>query len=59
MKLPDGHIDARLAGLKREIQIQRIAELLFMRFLVDLDDGRKAAGVILDMIQKEQGRGNG
>lgn len=48
-----------LQAIVRYALIERIAELLYVRFLVDMADGRKAADVILDMLLKEQGRGNG
>lgn len=50
--------DPEIQDILRQAVIERIAELLYARFLVDRDDGRKAADVILDMLLKEQGRGN-
>lgn len=48
-----------LQAYKRRMCVEHIAELLYVRFLVDMADGRKAADMILDMLFKEQGRGNG
>ena len=57
---PDGEeMTAFLADLHRRTRIERIAELMYVRFLVDMEDGRKFADVLLDMIEKEKGRGNG
>lgn len=47
-----------LQAILRRMLIERIAELLYVRFLVEMDDGRKAADMILDMLLKEAGRGN-
>lgn len=51
--------DGELQAVVRWAVIERIAQLLYVRFLVDMADGRKAADVILDMLLKEAGRGNG
>jgi hypothetical protein len=50
--------DELLARMRRHTLAERIAGLLYVRFLVDTDDGRKAAEVIVDMCLKEKGRGN-
>jgi hypothetical protein len=51
--------DPEIQEIVRYAVIERIAELLYVRFLVDMKDGRKAADVILDMLLRETGRGNG
>lgn len=51
--------DPEFQAIMRRAVIERIAELLYVRFLVDMTDGRKAADVILDMLLKTHGRGNG
>lgn len=58
MKLPDDWRDKELARINRAHTVERIAQLLYVRFLVDMEDGRKAADVIVDMLLKEHGRGN-
>jgi hypothetical protein len=48
-----------LQRVTRAVAVERIADLLFVRFLVEKEDGLKAAEMIYDMITKTHGRGNG
>lgn len=50
--------DPQIQLILRKTLNGRIAQLLYARFLVDMEDGRKVADVIADMILKEKGRGN-
>lgn len=51
--------DPEIQDILRQTAIERIAQLLYVRFLIEPEDARKAADVILDMLLKEHGRGNG
>lgn len=51
--------DEFLARSKRYVAVERIAGLLYLRFLVEREDGRKFAEMVFDMITKDHGRGNG
>jgi DNA helicase TIP49 (TBP-interacting protein) len=50
--------DPEIQAILRHTAIERIAQFLYVRFLIEQDDARKAADVILDMVLKERGRGN-
>lgn len=50
--------DPEIQAIVRQAIVERVARLLYVRFLIEPDDARKAADVILDMLLKEQGRGN-